>query len=70
MCAYASTCNSFPATDDTHVPVIPGEDELAADAHVQAGHHHDATRDHTPHQQPEECSREYDQICISKAFTF
>ena len=44
------------------MPVVPGEDELAADAHVEAGHHHDAARDHAPHQQPEERPREYYQI--------
>lgn len=65
----AFTCNRFPAADDTHVPVVPGEDELAADAHVEAGHHHDAARDHAPHQQPEERPREYYQIgAYSKGF--
>ena len=36
------------------MPVVTGEDKLAADAHVRAGDQHQAARDHAPHQQPEE----------------
>jgi hypothetical protein len=32
------------------VPVVPDEDELAADAHVEAGDDHDRARDHAPQQ--------------------
>ena len=42
--------------------VVAGEDELAADAEVEAGHHHDAARDHAPHQQPEKGSRQVEKI--------
>ena len=45
----ASTCNCFPATDNPHVSIIPSEDELATDAHVQTGYNHN----HTWYQAPE-----------------
>ena len=34
--------------------VVPDEDELAADAHVEAGDDHDGPRDHAPQQQKEQ----------------
>ena len=48
------TCDGLPAAEYPHVSVVPDEDELAADAHVEAGDDHDRTRDHAPQQQKEQ----------------
>ena len=48
---FRCTCDRLPAADDPHVPVVTGEDELAADAHVQAGHNHDDPRHQAPEHQ-------------------
>ncbi len=51
---WSRTCDCLAAAEYPHVTVVPDEDELAADAHVEAGDHHDRTRYHAPQQQKEQ----------------
>jgi hypothetical protein len=51
---WSRTCDCLAAAEYPHVAVVPDEDELAADAHVEAGDHHDRPRDHAPQQQKEQ----------------
>ena len=53
------TCYCLATADDPHVAVVAGEDEPAADAHVEAGHNHDDPGHQAPEHQEVQGPRNY-----------